>query len=138
MIEFISLFLSGFTSATLLPGTSEALFLYLLSQHPEKQWLLLLAVGSGNTLGGMSNWLLGWLIQYGWMKKQPQHDNTYYRRAELWLQRYGAPVLLLSFLPLIGDPLCLLAGLFRISWEQALLFIFLSKFLRYLLLMQVF
>jgi len=52
----------------------------------------------------------------------------------VWVQRFGAPILLLSWLPLIGDPLCAMAGWLRLPWRACLFFIVLGKFARYLVL----
>ena len=141
-MELLSLFLSGFTSSTLLPGSSEALFMYLLSQQSWPVWLLIFVVGSANSLGGMTNWIIGFLIYKGLFEdKQPevQQQKQSKRgvasqriRAERWLEQHGAPVLFFSFLPVIGDPLCLVAGLVKISWVKALFYITLGKFSRYL------
>ncbi len=139
-MELFALFASGFTSATLLPGSSEALFVYLLSQQAWNSGLLLLLVGIGNTLGGMTNWLLGMLLRAGLMQQKNSSTvaDKSHLRAQQWLQQYGSPILFFSFLPLIGDPLCLMAGLVRIHWLQALMYISLGKFCRYLVLLILF
>jgi membrane protein YqaA with SNARE-associated domain len=124
------LFISGFTSATLLPGGSEALFLWMLSKNAWDTGLLILIVGTGNSLGGMTNWLLGILIRKGFYKEK-KTTNKAYLKAEMWLKKHGSPMLFFSFLPIIGDPLCVVAGLVKIPWFKALLFISLGKFVRY-------
>ncbi len=123
------LFLSAFLSSTLLPGGSEAVLaaLRLHDQHPP---LALLAVATaGNTLGGLSSWLIGRLIARRWPAEQLAKPAQ--RRAVRWLERHGSPLLLLSWLPLVGDPLCLAAGWLRIGFCSALLFIALGKGARY-------
>ena len=67
-MALITLFVSAFTSATLLPGSSEALFLLMLSQESWNTGLLILIAGAGNSLGGMTNWVLGLLIHRGLLK----------------------------------------------------------------------
>ena len=134
-MSLLTLFISGFTSATLLPGSSEALFLLMLSEQRWDSLVLILVVGTGNSLGGMSNWLLGLLIRKGFYREKSHQKKTDSRyRAEAWLRKYGAPGLFFGFLPIIGDPLCLVAGLLRIHWFQALIFISLGKFFRYFVL----
>ncbi|MCK5647369.1 MAG: DedA family protein [Gammaproteobacteria bacterium] len=138
-LPLITLFISGFTSATLLPGSSEALFLLMLSQQNWDTGFLILIVGIGNSLGGMSNWVLGILIRTGFHKdkdkdKNQETESKYRVKAEKWLKNYGSPVLFFSFLPIIGDPLCLVAGLVKTHWLQALLYISLGKFFRYFIL----
>ncbi|RKZ99190.1 MAG: DedA family protein [Gammaproteobacteria bacterium] len=134
-MSLLTLFFSGFTSATLLPGSSEALFLLMLAQQSWDAGLLILVAGTGNSLGGITNWLLGLLIRKGLYKKaQKTQESQSYYKAEQWLKKYGAPVLFFSFLPIIGDPLCVVAGLVRIHWLKALLFISAGKFFRYFML----
>ena len=142
-MALLGLFFSAFTSATLLPGSSEALFLFMLSQESWNVSLLILIAGLGNSLGGMTNWMLGFFIRKGWYaskKQEFKHKNklkTGHLMAEQWMQKYGSPVLLLSFLPLIGDPLCVAAGLIKVHWFKALMFISIGKFMRYFMLSQL-
>lgn len=134
-MSLLTLFISGFTSATLLPGSSEALFLLMLSEQTWHTGLLILVAGTGNSLGGMTNWLLGFAIRRGiYRDKQQSSEIRQRRKAEQWLSQHGAPVLFFSFLPIIGDPLCLVAGLIKIPWFLALFYISLGKFFRYLVL----
>jgi len=138
-IPLLTLFFSGFTSATLLPGSSETLFLVMLSQQNWDTGLLILIVGIGNSLGGMSNWILGFLIRKGLYKdkdkeKKQETERKHRFKADRWLKKYGSPVLFFSFLPIVGDPLCLVAGLVKIHWLTALLYISLGKFFRYFVL----
>ena len=136
-MDLFALFVSGFTSATLLPGSSEALFLYLLSRGDWSSGLLLLIVSIGNSLGGMSNWLLGMFIRYGFLQRSGSGENAKQvnQKAQRWLQQHGAPVLFFSFLPVIGDPLCLAAGLIHTHWLKSLFYISLGKFTRYAVLL---
>ncbi len=135
VLALFALFASGFTSATLLPGSSETLFLFMLAQQAWDTALLIVIVGTGNSLGGMSNWVLGILIRKGLVKnkecKGKEVEKKWHFKAENWLKKYGSPVLFFSFLPIIGDPLCLVAGLVKIHWLKALLYISLGKFARY-------
>ena len=146
-MAYFSLFISAFTSATLLPGSSEALFLFLLAQESYNTGFLILIAGTANSLGGMTNWVLGILIRNGLFKskkyiaddsvsketgfKGPDFKEKHHIIAEQWFQKYGSPALLFSFLPIIGDPLCVVAGFIRIHWLKALLFISIGKFFRY-------
>ncbi len=134
LMNLLTLFFSGFTSSTLLPGSSEALFALMLSQQSAPAWLLILVVGTGNSLGGMSNWIIGFLIRKGFCKTKKNTADKHRVRAEKWLERHGAPVLFFSFLPVVGDPLCLVAGLVHISWFKALLYISVGKFFRYIII----
>jgi len=122
-----SLFFSAFLSSTLLPGSSEALLITYLSQDFNKFSLLIVAT-IGNTLGGLTSWLLGlWLI-----KKYPQSIPEKISQQSIErLRRWGWPVLLLSWLPVVGDPLCLAAGWLRLNFYLSLLAIATGKLFRY-------
>jgi membrane protein YqaA with SNARE-associated domain len=115
-----ALFASSFLAATLLPGGSEVVLYGALKLHPDRLWLMLAVATLGNTLGGLSSYLIGRLI--------PQKTQLKGLPA---LQRWGSPALLLSWVPLIGDPLCVAAGWLRLHAGWCLLFIAVGKFLRY-------
>lgn len=118
-----ALFTSSFLAATLLPGGSEAALFAVLKLHPGQQWLALGIATLGNTLGGLSSYLIGRVI--------PQKLTP---RGLPMLQKYGSPALLLSWVPVIGDPLCVAAGWLRFNPLLATLFIALGKFARYWLI----
>lgn len=122
-----SLFFSAFLSSTLLPGSSEALLLTFLSQEFNPYSLLLVAT-IGNTLGGISSWLIGfWLI-----KKYPDSIPEKIKPESIErIRHWGWPVLLLSWVPVIGDPLCLGAGWLRLNFYWSVLAIALGKLARY-------
>jgi membrane protein YqaA with SNARE-associated domain len=122
------LFLSAFASSTLLPGGSEAVLLLLAVKTAADKALLLSVASLGNTLGGMSTWALGRVIAWRFPTRRFAEKE---QRAVARIQRWGSPVLLLSWLPLIGDPLCLAAGWLRIHWLPCLLFIAAGKTARY-------
>jgi len=128
-----SLFASAFLASTLLPGGSEAVLVYLASDAAHAPLALLLVAAVGNTLGGMTSWGLGRLIAFRYPARglvKPAQQKAVER-----LQRWGSPLLLLSWLPLIGDPLCVAAGWLRIHWLASLLFIGLGKTARYAVLL---
>ena len=114
------LFASSFLSATLLPGNSEIVFLALLHHAPELEGRALAVATLGNTLGGMTSYLVGRLFP------KPQQS-----RALAWLTRYGPAALLLSWVPVIGDALCVASGWLRQNAIAATLFIAAGKFARY-------
>ncbi|WP_278183042.1 YqaA family protein [Vibrio misgurnus] len=122
------LFWSGFLSATLLPGGSEAALLASLALAEHPVWLIVLIATAGNTLGGMTNYGLGLWLPHRTDSQKQGH------KAKLWLQRYGYWALLASWLPIIGDPLCLAAGWLRFRAIPVCLMILIGKGLRYSLL----
>lgn len=130
MNEFLtygSLFGSSFLSATLLPGSSEAVLIALLIAQKGSVYGLLLAASVGNTLGGLTNILLGRLMP-------ATGQGRWYDTAMTWLQRWGPAALLFSWLPVVGDLLCVLAGWLRFSWLPCVLFLALGKTLRYIVI----
>lgn len=123
------LFFSAFLSSTVLPGSSEVVLLALATQGEIPHWDLLAVATAGNTLGGMSSWVLGWVIALRYPLTElskPSH-----RRAVERVRQWGSPILLFSWVPVIGDPLCVAAGWLRMSWIGAWLFIGMGKALRY-------
>ena len=128
-----SLFWVALASATLLPGGSEV-WLARLWCVGEPALVLWVVATAGNTLGSLINVALG---RYA---RQFQHRRWFpaspegLARAERWYHRFGEASLLLSWLPVIGDPLTVLAGVMRLAWWRAMLWIVLAKGARYALL----
>nr|WP_249324819.1 YqaA family protein [Enterobacter mori] len=125
-MSLASLFASSFLSATLLPGNSEVVLVAMLLSGMSQPWLLVLIATMGNSLGGLTNVILGRFFPL-------REKSRWQEKAVGWLKRYGAATLLLSWMPVIGDLLCLLAGWMRISWGPVLFFLCLGKALRYVL-----
>ena len=116
-----ALFLSSFLAATLLPGGSEVVFAGVLATGAASLWPALAVATVGNTLGGSSSYLVGRLVP----------DRKLGGRALEWVHRWGSPVLLLSWVPIIGDALCVAAGWLRLNIWWSVLFMALGKFARY-------
>lgn len=123
-----ALFASAFVSSTLFPGGSEVVLGYLAQQGEHSRGVLLLVATTGNTLGGMTSWGMGYWLSGRFPGKK---DDAKYRAALERVKRWGSPVLLLSWVPLVGDPLCLAAGWLRVNVFAALLFIAIGKTARY-------
>ncbi len=132
-----ALFFSAFLSATLLPGSSEALLLFKLNQ-PNNPLVLLLSATLGNLLGSLLTYGMGLggnvLLHKRWLGISDQS----LRRAEKWFKRWGIYSLLLAWLPVIGDPLCLLAGLLRISVLPFVMLVGIGKLMRYAAIIYLF
>lgn len=133
-----TLFFSAFLSATLLPGSSEALLLLRLRDGGYDPSHLVLVATAGNLLGSLVTYALGRLGNramhlYRWIGV----DAARLRRAERWFARWGVPSLLLAWLPVVGDPLCLVAGLFRVHWLPFVSLVGIGKLVRYAALAQL-
>ncbi|QLB20388.1 hypothetical protein A6B43_01925 [Vespertiliibacter pulmonis] len=127
------MFLSAFLSATILPGNSEIIFSTLLTQHlligQNNLTLTLFIIATvGNSLGSLTTYLMARLIP------KPLNESTTVRWALQQSEKYGGWLLLLSWLPVIGDILCGVAGWLRLNFWQSVLFITLGKAIRYGLL----
>jgi len=119
---FVGLFVASFLAATLLPGGSEVVLIAVIARHPESVIQAVAVATVGNTLGGASSFLIGWLIP-----NRAQH------RAVIYLHKYGYWALLFSWVPLFGDALCVAAGWLRFNpWISLLLFA-VGKLFRYVL-----
>ncbi len=124
-----SLFASAFVSATLFPGGSEVVLAALAYAHQHDPWTLLGVATLGNTLGGMSTWLLGWLLARRYPLDRPRQARQ--QRAVDYVKKWGSPLLLFSWLPVVGDPLCFAAGWLRMNAAMSALFIGAGKAARY-------
>ncbi|SUG31868.1 membrane protein [Salmonella enterica subsp. arizonae] len=126
-LSLLSLFASSFLSATLLPGNSEVVLVAMMVSGVSHPWILVLTATMGNSLGGVTNVILGRFFPL-------RKTSRWQEKAAGWLKRYGAATLLLSWMPIIGDLLCLLAGWMRIPWGRTIFFLCLGKALRYVAL----
>lgn len=123
------LFVSAFVSATLAPGGSEAVLAYLAHQAEFPPLVLLSTATSGNTLGALTTWLLGFWTGRRYPADRP--DDPRRHRAVIAVRRWGFPILLLSWLPVVGDGFCFAAGWLRLPFWGSLLAIAAGKALRY-------
>ena len=129
----LSLFLLSFCASTLLPLGSEWFLVVLLLQGSNPVAAVIIAT-IGNSLGAGTNYLIGY---YGgdWLaEKLLRIDKTRQQQAESWFNRYGSWSLILAWLPIVGDPLCLVSGMLRTPVMRFSLLVTTGKGLRYLFL----
>ena len=117
----LGLLAASFAAATLIPLPSEAALFAYLQLHPDKAALGVAIATVGNTAGGMTSYVIGRFLQ------QKKVD----LRSIQWLRRYGAPMMVLAWLPIIGDAFCLAAGWLRMNWLLTLLFMAAGRLARY-------
>jgi len=131
----LTLFIGSFLASTLLPGGSEAMLLFAVYETPDSAFLFWTVATLGNTLGGLSSWLIGWWL----MKRFPGRGlkKAGQQKALARIAKYGGPVLLFSWLPVVGDPLCLAAGWSGVRILPALVYISIGKAARYAVLLGV-
>jgi membrane protein YqaA with SNARE-associated domain len=131
---YFGLFLAAFGAATLLPMQSEAVLVGLLLTDRYTAGALLAVATTGNVLGSTLNWLLGRSIEHYRHKRWFPVSDARLEQAQQAYQRFGRWSLLLSWVPIIGDPLTVVAGVMREPFWSFLLIVTLAKATRYLLL----
>lgn len=136
-----ALFVAGLLASTLLPGGSEPLLLvYLAQQAPVALWPtateVVLVIGLGNTLGGVITYGMGsgGRYLYGRWRQTVDDTRSSHRKARRWLDRWGPWALLMSWVPIVGDPLCLAAGVMRLPFWWCVTAMAVGKFARYVVL----
>jgi len=134
MIAYVGLFASALVAATILPMQSEAVLAGLLAAGGCPAVLLIVVATVGNVLGSVINWYLGRvLLRFKDRRWFPSSD-VQLERAQRWYARYGRWSLLGSWLPVIGDPLTVVAGVMREPLGPFLLLVTVAKGARYLVL----
>ena len=118
----------SFVSATLLPLGSEPAVFGLVKINPSLFWPAVLMATAGNTLGGALTWSMGLGTHQLVNKVRPSPSHGHALR---WLDRLGPKACLLSWLPIVGDPLCAVAGWLRMPFWPCLAYMAIGKFLRY-------
>lgn len=131
---YAGLLLAALVAATILPAQSEAMLVGLLVAGNQSPWVLVLVASIGNTAGSCLNWVLGRYIERFRHRRWFPVKEAALGRAEGWYRRYGKWSLLLSWVPLIGDPLTVVAGLLREPFSVFLILVALAKTLRYVVL----
>jgi membrane protein YqaA with SNARE-associated domain len=134
---YATLFASAFLAATILPGLSETGLAVFIASGEHSLIGLILAASIGNTLGSAVNWFLGTrldaLKNKSWFPVKAQSLD----RAKGWYQRYGVWSLLLSWVPIIGDPITVASGFFRTPFWVFLSVVAVAKTTRYLVVMVI-
>lgn len=140
--SLLFMFLSAFMSATVLPGNSEILFvslsasMQLSAQHYISTPILTLLCSAiaGNSLGSFTTYWMGrWFPKMDF--SQSPHKKVQWVLAKI--EKYGAQALLLSWLPIVGDLFCAVAGWLRLNWRLSFVYIVLGKTLRYIFLLYI-
>ena len=133
------MFFSAFTSATILPGNSEVIFVGLATPlvwakgyFSAEVLNLLTSAVVGNTLGSLTTYWIGRLLPQANLRAQ---DHPRYHWARQKMAQHGSWLLLLSWLPVVGDLFCAVAGWMRLNWATSLISIAIGKLVRYVLLL---
>jgi membrane protein YqaA with SNARE-associated domain len=136
-MDILAVFLSALLAATLFPAASELVLAGTLRAEGADVWALLIAASAGNTLGSVVNWLLGrFLLRWRearWFPVKPAALD----RAGRWFNRFGVWTLLFAWLPVIGDPLTLVAGILRVNFWLFVVLVGFGKTVRYLVVLGI-
>lgn len=130
-LGLFGLFIGCLLSATIIPFSSEALLTgaLLLDYSP---WTVILVATLGNTIGGMTCYLLGWLCKWSWIEKYLKIKEEKLAKAHQKVEKYGCFAALLAWLPVIGDVIAVALGLVRTRVLPTIVLMFLGKGLRYM------
>jgi membrane protein YqaA with SNARE-associated domain len=124
-----TVFVVSFISATLLPLGSEPVVFGLIKLNPALFWPTILVATAGNTLGGAVTWAMG--LASHQVVNRYQHSQTHLKALD-WLERLGPKACLLAWLPVVGDPLCAVAGWLKLPFWPCMLYMAIGKLARYL------
>ena len=130
-ISYLKLFIISLLAATILPLSSEIVLTTMLLTNLFEKNILLVIASSGNILGSIFNWYLGKKITIfqdrKWFPVSPEQLN----KSQKYFQKYGIWSLLLAWVPVIGDPLTLLAGVLKVRFSIFFILVSISKISRY-------
>ena len=132
LVEYGGLFAAAFLSATLFPFQSEAVLFGMLVADHYSWWVLIAVASLGNILGSIVNWFLGRFFARFERRRWFPVSRAQVEKAEGWYRRYGRWTLLLSWTPIIGDPLTVVAGVMREPLRVFIPLVALAKTGRYL------
>lgn len=136
LATYAMLFAVAFGAATILPLQSEAMLIGLLLVDYSPAWLIVIA-SVGNVLGSVVNWMLGRQVEKFRKRRWFPVNEAQLERAQRWYQRHGKWSLLLSWVPVVGDPLTVIAGVLREPLPVFLVLVTIAKVGRYLALAAV-
>ena len=131
---YLSLFVISFLAATILPFSSELTLAGLIATSNYDNLLLLIVASFGNVLGSVVNWVLGFYSRNLTTKKWFPFKNKQIKNSSRWFSKFGKWSLLFAWVPVIGDPLTLAAGLLRVKFIEFVILVTIGKFSRYFLI----
>ena len=133
-VIYLSLLAISFLAATILPFSSELTLAGLISTSNYDNLLLLIIASFGNVLGSVVNWGLGFYSRNLTTKKWFLFKETQIERSSKWFSKFGKWSLLFAWVPILGDPLTLVAGLLRVRFLDFIILVAIGKVSRYLVI----
>ena len=131
---YLSLFIISFLAATILPFSSELTLAGLVATSNYDNLLLLIVASLGNVLGSAVNWILGFYSRKLSKKKWFPFKDEQIEKSAKWFNKFGRWSLLFAWVPIIGDPLTLAAGLLKVKFVEFLILVTIGKVSRYLVI----
>ena len=131
---YLSLLFISFLAATILPFSSELTLAGLISTSNYDNLLLLVFASFGNVLGSVFNWGLGFYARNLTIKKWFPFKEAQIERSSKWFNKFGKWSLLFAWVPILGDPLTLVAGLLRVRFLDFIILVAIGKVSRYLII----
>jgi len=133
-VIYLSLFVISFLAATILPFSSELTLAGLIVTSNYDNLLLLIVASFGNVLGSVVNWALGFYSRNLSSKKWFPFKETQIEKSSKWFRKFGKWSLLFAWVPVLGDPLTLIAGLLRVKFLDFIILVAIGKVSRYLVI----
>ena len=131
---YLSLFIISFLAATILPFSSELTLAGMMATSSYDNLLLLLVASLGNVLGSAVNWILGFYSRNLSTKKWFPFKDEQIEKSSKWFNKFGRWSLLFAWVPIIGDPLTLVAGLLRVKFIEFIILVTIGKVSRYIVI----
>jgi membrane protein YqaA with SNARE-associated domain len=131
-VIYLSLFAISFLAATILPFSSELSLAALIATSDYDNLLLLTVASFGNILGSLVNWALGSYSRNLTTKKWFPFKETQIERSSKWFGKFGKWSLLFAWVPVVGDPLTLVAGILRVKFIDFIILVAIGKVSRYI------
>ena len=136
-LGYLGLFIAGFLAATILPFSSESLLAVALLNGFDPI-LCLIIITSGNWLGSITTYGIGYLGNIDWIEKYLKISREKIEKTRSYLVKYGTLLALFSWVPIVGDLFTLSLGYFKINFTLVAIFMLIGKFFRYLLIVFLF
>lgn len=130
-LGLFGLFLACLLAATILPFSSEAIVAGAMALGYDR-WIIVLVATLGNTAGGMISFYMGWLCKWEWLEKYFKIKREKLDRFRGHIEKYGVWAALLTWLPIVGDPLAIAMGFMRLNPWWTLIIMFVGKLVRYI------
>jgi len=128
---YCSLFFTSFLASTIIPLGSEGMVIYMITKGHNIVSVVVIA-SIGNYLGACTTYILGYIGRQKALEKYLKINQVDFARADKLFTKYGSPVLLFTWLPIVGDALAAIGGIFKLNFLLFSIYVFTGKFIRYL------